>query len=178
MIRCSTSVGARSLALWGLLSLSTACTPSGPIDVSVHSIQDPSGVLDASVVLPIAFGAQGGFHTFVSLSLDNLVPGASSQLEGLREENLPQVWVEVAAPDGLLNQPHEESMLLEREGGGWTSGPLLVILQYYDGVPPVGFDPEVRQREIEDFIVTFSVEVEDARGGRGDTRAEARLAFP
>ena len=161
-----------------VLALLAGCTPSGPIDVSIHPLADPSSPLDASVVLPIEFGSQGGFHTFVTLSLNNLVPGEPDLLEGLREDNLPLVRVEVAAPDGLLNAPSMQAVVLERDGVAWTSGPLLVLLQYYEADPPSGFEPEARQEEIEGFIVTFTVEVEDARGGLGIAEAEARLDFP
>ena len=160
---------------WVLLA---ACAPTGPIEVAIHPLGAEGEPLAEHHVLPIEFGAQGGFHVFVELSLSNLVPGASNLLEGLRLNNLPSARVTVQGPDGLLNQPHDQSIVLGRSEEGWDSEPLLIVLQYYEDPPPGGFDRDSRELEIEGFVVEFLAEVSDSRGGQGQASGRTSLDFP
>lgn len=161
-----------------VFTLALGCVPTGPIDVTIHPLGEESEPLGEEHILPIEFGLQGGFHVFIRLSLENLVPGEPERLEGLRQGNLPTARIVVEAPDGLINVPYDQTIVLERSGPGWVSEPLLVILTYYETPPDGGFDRELRQLEIEGFTVDVLVDVEDARGGQGQAHGRTYLDFP
>lgn len=158
--------------------VATGCAPSGPIQVSLHPLGLEDEPLNEAHTLPVEFGLQGGFHVYLRLTLDNVKPGASDRLEGLRQGNLPAVLMTVEGPDGLLNRPSEQLVVLERAEGQWLSEPLLVVLQYYEAPPTGGFDAELRQAELEDFLLTFSAEVRDSRGGEGRGEGQSYIEFP
>ncbi len=164
--------------LFWVLTLNMGCVPTGPINVAIHALGEDEQTLDEEPPLPIEFGLQGGFHVFIRLALSNLIPGSSDRLEGIRDGNLPIARIAVGAPDGLINAPYDQRIVLERASGGWVSEPLLVVLQYYETPPTSGFEAELRQVEMEGFTVDFTVDVEDARGGQGQVSAQARLDFP
>jgi hypothetical protein len=138
---------------------------------------EPYQPLDQDSVLPIYWGAQGGFHLFLAAQATGIEPGASDLLTGLANGDLPTVLWSVRAPDGMLSTESPRRSLAEASIDGWFLGPQRVVLQYYETWPAGTFDADARQLELESSDIEVSVTVEDACGVQARSSAVVRVAF-
>ncbi len=152
-----------------------ACTADAAA-VALDGIE-PHEPLDQDSILPIDWGAQGGFHLFLAVEATGIEPGASDLATGLAYGNLPTVLWEVRAPDGILSTESPRRSLAEASGGGWFLGPQRVVLRYYETAPAEAFDADARQVELEQSDIEVSVTVEDACGVNARSSAVVRVAF-
>jgi hypothetical protein len=147
------------------------------IAVAVLDGLEPYYRLDRDSVLPIHWGAQGGFHLFLAVEASGIQPGASDLATGLAHGNLPTVHWEVLAPDGRLSTERPRRVLAEAANDGWFLGPHRVVLQYYETTPAEAFDADARQVELEQSDIELSVTVDDMCGVQARSSAVVRVAF-
>ena len=162
-----------------LLVLLAGCAtcPVDPASTMICDGTSPFEALSEDAVVPVVFGAQGGFHLLLATRAHDIAPGSSSLERGYARDDLPVVTWDVHSPDERLTAEQPRRVVAERSDNGWVLGPHTVVLHYFES-PPAAFDPIERQNELETLPITLSVEVEDACGNVATDEIDVSIDFP
>lgn len=120
---------------------------------------------------------QGGFHTYLSVDAQGLDRGATSLADGLRDASLPVSTWSIQAPDGAVTVEQEHWTVADPDDAGWSTGPHLVVMQYFETPPGGGFDRSERESELEELDLELSLHVTDVCGREATAGRTVRIAF-
>ncbi len=165
-------------AVVGIVFL-TACSecPVGPGTALVCEGVPPYLAVEDDGVLPVIFGAQGGYHLLLAARVDGIDPGSEDLVTGWDRGDLPLVEWTISTPDEQLSAESPRPTVSVETDHGWVLGPHTVVLHYFED-PPEEFDGYDRQAELEQLPITVSVTVTDACGTVSTDERTVRLDYP